>query len=113
MCDYAGIRHPAFTGRSLRPVIENPKSDWREYLVTELLPDPDDVKMLGRMVRSNRWKYCAFNRGTTRELLFDMDADPGEKQNLAGNPSVRDVLERHRLWLKKWMTTTNDAFARE
>lgn len=37
-------------------------------------------------VREGKWKYL---RGGSREYLFDLDADPGEKQNLlAANPEI-------------------------
>jgi choline-sulfatase len=64
----------------------------------------------GRMVRSQRYKYCAYSEGRRRESLVDMEKDPGETINIAGDSRYRDVLQRHRAMLADFRRRTNDTF---
>ena len=67
-------------------------------------------EMEGRMVRSRRFKYCAYDRGRLRESLVDMEKDPGETVNLAEDPAHGDALRRHRAMLAAFRRETNDPF---
>ncbi|MFB3826394.1 MAG: sulfatase [Bryobacteraceae bacterium] len=114
LCSYAGIPKPAqLPGLSLR----DPDKDPREYLVVcnkmiegaevdGRLPTPE-----GRMVRSQRYKYCAYSEGARRESLVDLERDPGEMVNVAGEARYRETLVRHRAMLAAWGRQTNDRFA--
>ncbi|MBI4876152.1 MAG: sulfatase-like hydrolase/transferase [Acidobacteria bacterium] len=110
LCDYAGIPVPAgLPGLSLKDTA-NGKSDRdpREYTVVcnkmvqgapidGRRPMPD-----GRMVRGQRYKYCVYNEGRNRESLVDLDQDPGEMVNLAGDAAHAKILARHREMLAEW-----------
>jgi choline-sulfatase len=48
-------------------------------------------------VRSERWRYIRYADGS--EELYDMEADPREWTNLAGNPEHAAVIAEHRRWL--------------
>jgi arylsulfatase A-like enzyme len=112
MCDYAGIEPlDEFRGVSMRQTIENPRTTGRDYIVTELAPDPKDQDLQGRMVCSLRYKYCVFNRGENREMLFDLDVDPGETNNRAKDGSMRAILDAHRGYLREFQNQTCDTFA--
>ena len=111
LCDFAGVEPPrTVTGASLKPVIEDPAAPWRDYLVAELSTDTDQLNMTGRMVRTERFKYMVFSEGRNPELLFDMDQDPGEQNNLAANPDCRGELRKHRDLLMAWKGETADTF---
>ena len=68
---------------SLKSVAEGKSGKhWREYLVVSnrmvqgaeidgRLPRPS-----GRMVRSERFKYCVYTEGERRESLVEMERDP-------------------------------------
>lgn len=85
LCDYAGIAPPPnLPGLSLKS-----SRDPRQYVVVSdrliqgaevdgRLPTPD-----GRMLRGERYKYCAYSEGQHRESLVDLEKDPGEMTNLA------------------------------
>lgn len=112
LCDYAGIPAPAgIIGQSLRPVIEDPANPGRPFVVSELHPDTEDLDMAARMLRTAQYKYVAFSMGRNRELLFDMERDPGETRNLAGNPRYTTQLHAHRQWLSDWIRETGDTFS--
>jgi arylsulfatase A-like enzyme len=118
LCDFAGIAAPAgLPGLSLRATAEGRQSaDPREYVVVSnkmvqgapvdgRSPKPD-----GRMLRSQRYKYCVYNEGDQRESLVDLQTDPGETVNLAGEARYRDILERHRAMLARWQRSVKDRF---
>ncbi|MDA7915711.1 sulfatase [Verrucomicrobia bacterium] len=50
-------------------------------------------------VRSERWRYIHYHDGT--EELYDMQKDPNEWDNLAGQKQYSKVLKSHRKWLPK------------
>jgi hypothetical protein len=41
-------------------------------------------------------------------MLFDMQADPGEMKNLAGQPALNSEIERHRKLLAQWNKLTEE-----
>jgi arylsulfatase A-like enzyme len=111
MCDYAGIGlRRDFEGMSLRPLMENPARPGREFVVTELSSDSQDLSKRGRMIRTERYKYIAFSFGARPEMLFDLLRDPGEMNNLALSESAGRELNRHRELLREWIKRTGDDF---
>lgn len=102
-CDYAGIRNDInFAGRSIRPLLENSKEKWRDYLITELADYKPDTTRTGRMVRTSGFKYIQFSTGRNNEQLFDMNNDKGEMRNLAYDPRYKNQVEKHRQLLSIW-----------
>ena len=118
MCDYAGIPLPKdLPGMSLKPTANGKASaEPRQYVVTS-------IKMVqgakiegampvcnGRMVRSPRFKYCVYDIGRRRESFVDMDKDPGELTNLAGDAVYAGILRQHREYLRQWRAKVDDKF---
>ncbi|MBD3378462.1 sulfatase-like hydrolase/transferase [candidate division KSB1 bacterium] len=118
LCDFAGIDIPAnLPGKSLKAPAQGQTPDWqREFIVVEnhmvqCRPvDGKDLKPQGRMVRSDRFKYCAYDLGTERESLVDMKNDPGEMVNLAKDENYRTILEQHRQYLADFCREYGDEF---
>ena len=52
------------------------------------------------------YKYMVFPGTERNEMLFDLEADPGELKNLAGAADLSDELLRHRALLADWRTAT-------
>ena len=95
LCDYAGTPPPPdVRGRSLRAVIEGGNPAWRDYVVAHNY-------VVGRMVRSPRYKYIAY-QGDQTEQLFDMADDPHETRNLALDPAAAGPLAEHRRMAAEW-----------
>ena len=63
-----------------------------------------------RMVRSERYKYVAYDTGKRREWLSDMLADPGEMTNLVDSVKHAAALKQHREYLADWCERTGDGF---
>lgn len=111
LCDYAAIENPpAFTGKSIRPVLENPDDRLRDYLVVQLADDKEDSTRHGRMIRNRRYKYNFYNQGERNEQLFDLWKDPGETQNLAYEPNYQELKAEFKKELGNWIDQTNDDF---
>ena len=118
LCALAGIETPGgLPGLSLKASAQDPTvADPRRYVVAEnrmVQGGPVDGRtpeLSGRMVRSARFKYCAYDTGNQRESLFDLQRDPGEMANLAGQAAYRDALAQHRQFLAEWCRETKDPF---
>lgn len=105
LCDFAGINPPAgLLGRSVRALAEGREPDsWRPYVAAET--------HYGRMVCSGRFKYCVYQSGQRREQLVDLECDPGEMSNRAGDAALSEELTRHRQFMREWVATNQDRFA--
>jgi arylsulfatase A-like enzyme len=106
-CDFAGVPKPAsLKGRSVRTLAEGgtPES-WPNTVVSE--------GGNWRMLRSERYKFTAFRSGKIREMLTDMQKDPGEMRNLATDPEFSSVLVEHRQLLKDWYAKTGETLPPE
>jgi len=119
LLDFAGVPVPKkLPGHSLRPLSQGETvAAWRDHIVVE-----DDMYQAGtidgfrpttegRMVRTERYKYCVYSRGERRESLVDLETDPGETKNLAGNPNYCSVLLDHRASLARFAKDHNDPLA--
>ena len=116
LLDFAGIPKPAvLPGLSQRAPADGATGpDPRRYVVASnhLIQGVPLLGMMmkpaGRMLRSERYKYCIYDQGKQRESLVDLEKDPGELVNLARDPAYADVLERHRALLTEWSRETHD-----
>jgi arylsulfatase A-like enzyme len=100
-CDYAGIKAPGhLLGHSLKKPSNN-----RSFVASE-----NDWT---RMIRTERYKYCAYKTGENRESLVDLEKDPGEMINLAADKKHKPILNQHRKLLKDWVKDTADTVGKE
>jgi choline-sulfatase len=102
-CDYAGVAIPeGLHGKSIRKIAEG-KSDenWRNFVISE--------NPTGRMLRTDGFKYIYYSGGT--EVLYDMDKDPGEMENLALDPRYRKQMDEYKSQLKQWIEEIKDPVA--
>ncbi len=116
ICSFAGIEVPGeLPGLSVKPVVDQEKTLLeRDYVISENhLVHGEPVQPYGRMVRSQRYKYCLYSEGMQRESLVDMVNDPGETVNQATNPELRDILSLHRTYLQEHAREHNDTTALE
>jgi arylsulfatase len=101
--DYAGIPQPReLPGMSLRPVLEDPSGSTtpttRDSVLCEHVTNDRQVRT--KCVRTDRYKLIyggpqeAFENGQSIQL-YDLERDPLETTNVAGDPSYSDVVQRH------------------
>ena len=106
VADLCGVTVPSsmpLTGRSLRPLLENPSADWDSAGITQVLRPADSRfpgQVMGRSVRTERWRYTEWNEGRDGLELYDHAADPHEFHNRAVQPDAEALAVMRQLRLK-------------
>lgn len=102
-CDMTSLPVPqTVEGKSLLPVLRNPKTQVRDSMLLA-------YRHFQRGVRTERWKLIKYNvKGAQTTQLFDLQSDPWELRNLAGEPSQAGRVRELTALLKQWMKNTND-----
>jgi uncharacterized sulfatase len=96
LCDLTGVPAPAaLQGKSLRPVLNNPKAVLHEGAFTQARRGAN-AEHWGRSIRTARWRYTEWDEGRNGIELYDHDADPREFSNLANDPKHAAVLKQLR-----------------
>ena len=107
LTDLAGLNPPkGLEGRSLKPLLKDPLTEWNGTAITQVLRPADKrlpKPMMGRSIRTERWRYTDWAEGKAGVELYDHAADPMEFNNLALNPDaeVTTVMERLRKLLER------------
>ncbi|MCA9139687.1 MAG: arylsulfatase, partial [Planctomycetales bacterium] len=107
-CELAGVSIPsdiqAIDGRSLIPLLENPKAEWqdRELFVHqgrwEKGSDPNASKFKNCAVRTQRWRFV------NNKELFDISVDPYESTDVSADHP--EVITRLQKAYDQWWTDT-------
>ncbi len=99
LTDLCGVAVDSKTeGHSLRPLVENPKAKWDHAAFSQVTRGanvgttltPEQKKknagakqIMGRSIRTDRYRYTEWDGGRAGVELYDHDQDPGEYKNLA------------------------------
>jgi arylsulfatase A-like enzyme len=97
VCDYAGKEGVADPrGKSLRPLFERRKVDWRETLGVE--------SEIGRMViNKDNLKYIKYDAAGIEEQLLDLKRDPFETTQFTNDPDYKEKLaDLRRVFETEW-----------
>lgn len=105
LADLAGAKLPdgQVEGRSLMPLLEKPTADWEDrYLYThkgrwKTGADPNKFQWQSFAVRSQKFRLVG-------GALFDMEKDPGQKQNVIAQHA--EVAKKMRAAYDKWWQET-------
>ena len=97
--DLCGLKPPSnLEGKSLRPLLENPKAHWAKPAITQVMRPQAKKRVMGYSIRTERWRYTEWDKGAAGAELYDQVNDPLEYQNLIKDPaSARTVAEMKRL----------------
>ena len=90
------LEHRQF-GKSLCPVLTDPEATHRDFAISEI---EGEIMLLNR-----EWK-AVLNADGEIYLLFDVQNDPNETDNLAGKPEVADVETALRLQILERLMQT-------
>ena len=115
--DFAGVPLPAHMNghsRSWRPILEGRPASWRQSWMYEYFEYPA-VHCAGkhRGVRTRNWKYIHYWEKPEAHELFNLDEDPQERRNLAGEPQHRAKLAEMQAELDRLRTETGDDRSRD
>lgn len=86
VCDYAGVIAVSDPrGKSLRPLFEGRKTEWRKTLGVE--------SEIGRMVvHEDGYKYLRYDAAGHEEMLMDLNKDPWEKTHFTNDSEYSKIL---------------------
>ena len=74
-------------GHSLKPLLDNSQAAWSHPAITTFGPG-------NHAIRSERYRYIRYADGS--EELYDHQTDPHEWHNLANQPKMKTIIEKHR-----------------
>ncbi len=115
LLDAAGIPVPsAVQGRSILPLLDGRAADWPQEVLVQI-----SESQVGRAVRTKRWKLGVNapdrdgwkDMGSDRYVeqdLYDLEADPHERTNLAGRPETRQIAAELAATLRRRMVAAGE-----
>lgn len=94
VADLCRINPPGnLEGQSFVPMLDNPSRKWKNAAFTQVA-GPDEI--VGRAVRTERYRYIRWTKPYPGEELYDCEKDPREFHNLIKEPAAADALRQMR-----------------
>jgi len=101
LLDLAGVARPGgLAGENLRPIWAGLRESVRDSV---FLPFTDTM----RAVRDRRWKLIVYPQ-IARQQLFDLEKDPGEMNDLSGDPRFEERLQELTALMQSWQARVGD-----
>jgi uncharacterized sulfatase len=87
--DLAGLSSPLLSsGRSLKPLLDEPMAEWPHPAFSQIVRPNKGKPIMGKTVRTERWRYTEWDDGRCGAELYDHQNDPDENVNLMKQSSV-------------------------
>jgi len=110
----AGASVPdSFRGRPLQQLADGAADDWPDDVFLQISEDH-----CGRAIRTKRWKYSVRAPDKTgadsssdvyvEDFLYDLDADPHERNNLVADPAFAKIRDEMAARLKQRMASAGE-----
>ncbi len=97
LAELCGLPRPeALEGRSLVPLLKQPRAAWEKPAYTMV----HHKNILGKSVRTERWRYTEWGEGKEGVELYDHTSDPHEFSNFASNPRYAGVVTKMKRLLR-------------
>jgi uncharacterized sulfatase len=94
LADFCQLKPPAdIQGKTLRPLLENPKAPWTTPAITQQLRTRAGKQIMGYSLRTERWRYTEWDGGAAGAELYDHNADPHEWRNLAQEAKYASTIK--------------------
>ncbi len=106
LCDLPAPK--TLDGRSLRPQLSDPMAPGKAAAITQVRRGGGKKKAAtdytGYSLRTERYRYTEWEEGRRGVQLYDLEADPREDKNLAGEPKHAGTVTE----LKRLLAATMD-----
>lgn len=106
IAELAGLEYsPHLQGKSLAPTLDDPSSKVRDMAFSVSRYRGVEAFLL----RSEKWAYIQYEEdGKSGKELFDMELDPKQYNNLAGNPKFQHIVEEFEIKLREKLRDVRD-----
>lgn len=90
LAELTGLTPPTgLQGQSLTPLLKKPDATWTKPAYTQVRRND----IMGRSVRTERWRYTEWDEGRAGAELYDHQKDPDEFTNLAKDERYTDTRQ--------------------
>ena len=107
LADICNLKPPDnLQGKSLAPILKKPDASWDKAAFTQVTRFLNDRLLMGRSVRTERWRYTEWDMGKQGVELYDYDNDPDEFTNLAADAKYDKEIKRLSSLLRNYSSDT-------
>ena len=95
LSDLGGYKVPVkFAGMSLKPLLDDPNARWsKPGAYTQVTRQANKKQIMGKSIRTERWRYTEWDEGRLGVELYDHENDPQEFTNVAQKPEMKETIE--------------------
>ena len=94
LVDFCGMRVPEdLEGTSFVGLLKDPQREWKRAAFSQVLMPDEPSDVMGRAIRTERFRYVEWDEGEHGLQLYDHDNDPKEYVNLAHGPQYTEIVK--------------------
>jgi iduronate 2-sulfatase len=92
---------PQLEGTSFVPLLKDPLCKWKGAAFTQVLMPAEPKDVMGRALRTDRWRYIEWDEGKQGTQLYDHENDPHEYTNLTTDSQHAATVKKLSVQLKE------------